>query len=248
MKKFTLIELLIVVSIIGILVSLLLPSIMKARERGKRAVCISNNHQLYLALDMYQQDFQSMPPGNATISKGHGIDSTYWVKGKRPMGLAILNTAGYIEGGGVFYCPSWNHPDKDYGVIDFDGSDVSFGTNQFGGWPLNEKNDPWPTEHVGISYHYRSSFGTNSDQAARLMLYDAAATAINADHWTRREKLFGQDYGHFDAYGTLYLDGHVKMIHDNKASYMNAKQPGTTYTHGNWAFQESVWKDFFDWQ
>ncbi|MCM8529616.1 MAG: type II secretion system GspH family protein, partial [Lentisphaeraceae bacterium] len=45
MKKFTLIELLIVIAIIGILVSILLPSLNKARDVSKNAVCLSNVDQ-----------------------------------------------------------------------------------------------------------------------------------------------------------------------------------------------------------
>jgi prepilin-type N-terminal cleavage/methylation domain-containing protein len=55
MKKFTLVELLVVVAIIGILVSLLLPSLRMAREATKFAVCKSNLSQhakvVYMATD-----------------------------------------------------------------------------------------------------------------------------------------------------------------------------------------------------
>lgn len=52
MKKFTLIELLIVVAFIGILLSLLLPSLSKARDTAKRAVCISNQSQIMKGMFM----------------------------------------------------------------------------------------------------------------------------------------------------------------------------------------------------
>lgn len=53
MKKFTLLELLIVVAIIGILLSILLPSLGKARLKARRAVCLSNLSQLNIATNSY---------------------------------------------------------------------------------------------------------------------------------------------------------------------------------------------------
>lgn len=53
MKKFTLIELMVVVAIIGILMTLLLPSLEKARDASKRAVCLSNQKQMGTAMMMY---------------------------------------------------------------------------------------------------------------------------------------------------------------------------------------------------
>jgi prepilin-type N-terminal cleavage/methylation domain-containing protein/prepilin-type processing-associated H-X9-DG protein len=49
----TLVELLVVISIIGILVSLLMPGLGKARAYAKRTACAANLHQIDLAMHMY---------------------------------------------------------------------------------------------------------------------------------------------------------------------------------------------------
>ncbi len=55
--KFTLIELLVVVAIIAILASLLLPSLNKARELGKRTKCLSNLRGVSNLVYLYASDY-----------------------------------------------------------------------------------------------------------------------------------------------------------------------------------------------
>ena len=63
-SPFTLIELLVVVAIIGILASLLLPSLAKARKRAKISVCKSNLKQITSAIHMYADDNEGHLPGH----------------------------------------------------------------------------------------------------------------------------------------------------------------------------------------
>jgi len=55
-KGFTLIELLVVIAIIAVLMAILMPSLNRAREQGKRAGCLNNLKQLGLAWIAYAGD------------------------------------------------------------------------------------------------------------------------------------------------------------------------------------------------
>jgi prepilin-type N-terminal cleavage/methylation domain-containing protein len=62
-RAFTLVELLVVITIIGILIALMVPAVMSAREAARRMTCLNNLFRIGVALNNYQSAHDMLPPG-----------------------------------------------------------------------------------------------------------------------------------------------------------------------------------------
>jgi prepilin-type N-terminal cleavage/methylation domain-containing protein len=113
-RAFTLVELLTVVSIIAVLSGLLLPALVRAKDKARQTVCIGNLHQLGLALQLYLDDHDS----RAFRYRAHATNDgdIYWfgwlergAEGKRNFDRSQGALAPYLAARGVDLCPSLNY-------------------------------------------------------------------------------------------------------------------------------------------
>ena len=79
MRKFTIIELLIVISILAVIIAMLLPALQKAREKGLSISCIANLKQIGIENTSYVSDFNgTMPPHAWEASPFWGYNFYTW--------------------------------------------------------------------------------------------------------------------------------------------------------------------------
>ncbi len=81
---FTLIELLVVIAILGILASLLLPSLSRAKTKAQGVTCLNNGKQLMLAMTLYIGDYNDFFPPNP--DDGNTVVGHNWCGGQAGQG------------------------------------------------------------------------------------------------------------------------------------------------------------------
>lgn len=109
---FSLVELLVVISIIAILSSLLLPALKKARDKTNQAVCKGNLRQTYVLMSGYAMDNDGWLAGNTSTNSPFQL-CIGWTDGvSDPWSVTRILCNPYIDPekwnveGQLFFCPA----------------------------------------------------------------------------------------------------------------------------------------------
>ena len=241
---FTLIELLIVIAIIAILAAMLLPALNKAREAGKSSKCSNHLRQFGQAFQMYLNDFDSLPPGNAQNGcNTYSTNALHWsnllcqgnyVRVPIPPQLTGGNERWQREGlttGGIFVCPS-----IDTGATTYGGG---LGVNQEHIFSYNHthlKNYIFPkrakraSKVIAMADASPLSSGRQSKHINCPIDYDWNSQTSGVAAFAPR---------HGNSGNALYLDGHVISRQFNQI-YM-------PYHAGNWrTINDNPWGHGFE--
>jgi prepilin-type N-terminal cleavage/methylation domain-containing protein len=135
---FTLVELLVVISIIALLLSIMMPALQKARESAVRVKCTANLHEQGLALSAYGAAYNKFPPavgsgawpfggmGYLLPAPDPGPPTGMWY----PAGQAVLLKEKFLSDPKILYCPGAR----------------KYAMSYEGGFVVNQKNlasNPW---------------------------------------------------------------------------------------------------------
>jgi prepilin-type N-terminal cleavage/methylation domain-containing protein len=221
---FTLIELLVVIAIIGILASMLLPSLSRAKAGAHALRCKNNLRQLGLGLHMYVSDFGVYPYGGPELSPTDGsIIKPFWALELNPYVGADWTDKVYLcptyrrllaiqkDADGIRYAliyskeasPRGSYGLNHWGIAPFDAS-------RLGLIDVHESKVRNPSNMIAIGDGYVVSTAGHV-----IMSGDTAVLGINIFATKIDERQYNEEFAgkrHQGFLNVVFIDDHVEAI------------------------------------
>lgn len=155
---FTLIDVLVSVSVIAVLIGILLPSLGQVNKTARRVVCASNIRQIGLGLRSYADTFQGYLPPSVYVPGWANRNSTY-----RPQEMMRIRHARAQDG---LWSNSWDGLGRLYFNSDLPAAKIFFcpahsGEHPFTQYSLSFGDEP---REIISNYQYRGRAGSDNSR------------------------------------------------------------------------------------
>jgi prepilin-type N-terminal cleavage/methylation domain-containing protein/prepilin-type processing-associated H-X9-DG protein len=231
-RAFTLIELLVVVAIIALLISILLPSLQRAKEQARMAKCAANLRSIGQAVETCRTEHNGYGPmwddGECSAPDGHVIMMVTWVD--------VLWEEGFVDDWHIGICPTDKRPDIPT-EIRAHRDHWNYKFSEDFGLRLPRRHGVRTSYALSGVAHLNNPKNNYPDTARQVYAIDGWWTwfgSLNA-MWVAS----GGEYGQYDPVGwprydatmvgwrhmeyaanTLFYDGHVRPIVPNLAGFV----------------------------
>lgn len=222
---FTLIELLVVIAIISLLVSILLPSLNKAKDLARQVACSSNLKSIGLAMNMYMSEHGIFPVGDYWDNSVPAYGSMIPKFTDFPLSLGGIyymqfSLAEYIDDLNLFMCPSHDPATKDAWANPYGGCSYSYNRAYLGGFTGGQEGHivPQPREECWSQFEPVSPEDILNPSETVAVVESLRGHAMSPPAHTGGAKhggsywfdpVNGARWDHNDGMNVLFADGHV---------------------------------------
>lgn len=227
LKAFTLVELLVVISIIAVLIAILVPALGKAKRHAQRILCLNNQRQLALSVGAYTQTWNdklcSLAPSTTSNANWHmmdvigswikwigGDDSSSWKESYWKLARERGVLWSYLKNPDIYRCPATPK-----------GCEICYTATPGAGWYANAVNRTL-AQSMTLGYGTTvTRLSAIKNPASRFIFLDEKyiTTDIFAIYYTNRSGVASSPKIWFDQPPCLHENGVTISYFDGHAEY-----------------------------